>query len=63
MVTQATSQILTQIYGVCVTLLYTAVVTCLLLLVVKRTLSLRVTPEEEHEGLDISLHGKTVRYR
>ncbi|KAF0118300.1 MAG: ammonium transporter Amt family [Rhodospirillaceae bacterium] len=53
-------QILTQAYGVGVTVLYTAVVTAVLLFGIKTVMGLRVTPEEEREGLDISLHGETV---
>ena len=53
-------QILTQAYGVGVTVLYTAVMTAVLLFGIKAVMGLRVTPEEEREGLDIRLHGETV---
>jgi ammonia channel protein AmtB len=30
------------------------------LLIIDKTLGLRVTEEQEHEGLDISLHGESL---
>ncbi|MGE5548167.1 MAG: ammonium transporter [Solirubrobacterales bacterium] len=53
-------QVFTQIYGVLITLGYTAVVTFILLKVIDVVMGLRVTPEEEREGLDLALHGETV---
>ncbi len=54
------SQVLTQFYGVGVTVLYTGVVTFVLLKLIQKTMGLRVTPEQEREGLDLALHGETL---
>ncbi len=53
-------QVMTQIYGVAITLVYTAVVSFILLKLIDLTIGLRVTAEEEREGLDLALHGETV---
>jgi ammonium transporter, Amt family len=53
-------QLLTQAYGVAVTLVYTAVATLILLKIVDMILGLRVDQETEREGLDLRLHGETV---
>jgi Amt family ammonium transporter len=53
-------QILTQLYGVGVTVAYTAVVSFILLKIVDAILGLRVDQETEREGLDLRLHGETV---
>ena len=53
-------QVLTQAIGVGTTVLYTAVVSFILLKLIDMVMGLRVTPEEEREGLDLSLHGETV---
>ena len=53
-------QVLTQIYGVLITLVYTAVVSFILLKLIDMVMGLRVTAEEEREGLDLALHGETV---
>ncbi|MBI5163929.1 MAG: ammonium transporter [Magnetospirillum sp.] len=55
-----TAQVLTQIYGVGITLVYTAIATFILLKVIDLVMGLRVSPEEEREGLDLSLHGETI---
>ena len=49
-----------QIYGVLITIAYTAVATAVILFVVKALVGLRVTEQEEEEGLDTVLHGETV---
>ncbi|MBF0095344.1 MAG: ammonium transporter [Alphaproteobacteria bacterium] len=54
------AQIGTQAYGVVITIVYCAIATFILLKLVQLVFGLRVTPEEEREGLDISLHGETV---
>ncbi len=51
-----TSQFTAQLTGVIVTILYTVLVTFLILQVVDVLTGLRVTPDEEREGLDIVLH-------
>jgi Amt family ammonium transporter len=48
-----------QLAGVIVTVLYTALATFLILQVVDVLTGLRVTPDEETEGLDIVLHDET----
>ncbi len=53
-------QLLTQAYGVGVTLVYTAVVSLILLKLVDAVVGLRVDQETEREGLDLRLHGETV---
>ena len=49
-----------QAVAVAATTVYTAVVTALILLVVWIVFGLRVTQEEEREGLDIALHGERL---
>ncbi len=53
-------QVLTQVYAVAITLAYTAIVTFILLKIVGAVMGLRVSAEEEREGLDLALHGETV---
>jgi Amt family ammonium transporter len=53
--------VMTQVYGVAVTLVYTAVATAIILLVIKAIIGLRPTDQGEEEGLDITLHGETVQ--
>jgi ammonium transporter, Amt family len=52
------SQILKQAAGVGIAWALSAVATLILLFVVDRVMGLRVTPEEENEGLDLSQHGE-----
>jgi len=49
-----------QILSVVVTLLYSGVVTLILLLIIKVIFGLRVSPEIEHWGLDLAHHGETI---
>ena len=53
-------QVLTQLWGCLVTMAWCAVVTFIILKIVDAMVGLRVTTEEEVEGLDINLHGETV---
>ena len=53
-------QIATQLFGVLATIVYCAVVTFVLLMIIKVTIGLRVEAEQESEGLDIALHGESV---
>jgi len=53
-------QVLTQAIGVGTTIAYTAIVSLILLKAIDMVMGLRVSPEEEREGLDLSLHGETV---
>ncbi len=53
-------QVLTQLWGCLVCMAWCAVATFVILKVVDVLIGLRVTTEEEIEGLDINLHGETV---
>ncbi len=53
-------QVMTQFYGVAVTLLYGGGASFALLLATKAVTGLRVTDDTEREGLDIALHGESV---
>lgn len=55
-----TAQLLIQLKGVAVTVIYDAVVSFILLKIVDMLMGLRVTEEQEREGLDISQHGEQV---
>jgi Amt family ammonium transporter len=55
-------QMLIQFYDVAITFVYCGVVTFLILKAVDLIVGLRVPPEVEVEGLDINLHGETVRH-
>lgn len=55
-ITSISSQVGVQFIGVAATLTYTAVATFIILMVVKAVMGLRVSDEQEAEGLDISLH-------
>jgi Amt family ammonium transporter len=55
------ASVMTQIYGVAVTLIYTAVMSAIILFVVKAVIGLRPTPQEEEEGLDLTQHGESVQ--
>jgi Amt family ammonium transporter len=54
------AQFLIQAKGVGFTIIYDAVVTFLILMALKMTIGLRVTEEQEAEGLDINQHGERV---
>jgi Amt family ammonium transporter len=53
--------IVTQFYGVTVTIAYTAIATLIILYAVKAFVGLRPFPMEEEEGLDITQHGEVVQ--
>ena len=55
------ASLVTQAYGVGVTIAYTAVATAIILYVVKAIVGLRPSEAGEEEGLDITLHGETVQ--
>lgn len=52
------SQIVAQLKGIVSTIAYTALVTWLLLKIIDKAIGLRVTEEQEIEGLDVALHGE-----
>ncbi|WBV43866.1 ammonium transporter [Pseudoroseomonas cervicalis] len=54
------AQFLTQLYATVATFVFTAVGSWILLKVVDLIVGLRVTEEEEREGLDVSLHGERL---
>jgi Amt family ammonium transporter len=51
---------LIQLKGVAVTVVYGFVVSYVILKIIDMTIGLRVTEEQEREGLDISLHGESI---
>jgi Amt family ammonium transporter len=53
-------QVVTQLIGVAATLVWSGVVTLLILYGLKATIGLRVEETQEREGLDIALHGESV---
>ena len=54
-------QVLIQLYGVGVTLVWSGVVTWILLKVIDLIVPLRVTQQQEVEGLDITQHGESLQ--
>lgn len=54
------AQFMLQLYAVVATFIFTAIGTWILLKVVDVVIGLRVTEEEEREGLDVSLHGERL---
>ena len=52
------SQLLNQVYGVLIACVLAAAGTATILVAIKYTLGLRVTTEQEIEGLDLSQHGE-----
>jgi len=55
-----TAQFLIQLKGVAVTVVYGFVASYVILKVIDLTIGLRVSEEQEREGLDISLHGESI---
>ncbi|MEN6587272.1 MAG: ammonium transporter [Sulfuricella sp.] len=53
-------QVMIQLIGVGATMAYTAVASFIILKVIDMVIGLRVSEEEEREGLDVSLHGEHV---
>ena len=52
--------VITQLWGVGTTLIYGFAMSFIILKLIDMTIGLRVTEEQEREGLDISLHGEKV---
>ena len=50
----------TQLIGTAAVVAWSAIASVIILGVLKATLGLRVTEEQEHEGLDVSLHGESA---
>ena len=55
------AQILPQIYGIAATIVWTGVLTFVILILVKAVTGLRVSEEIERGSLDLELHGETVQ--
>jgi Amt family ammonium transporter len=53
-------QVIIQIYGILATVVYDAIVTLIILLAIKAVIGLRVSDENEREGLDLTQHGEVV---
>ncbi|BCF95702.1 ammonium transporter [Paraburkholderia sp. PGU19] len=56
----ADGSVILQAKGVLTTLVYSGVISFILLKIIDMTIGLRVTEEEEREGLDVILHGEHV---
>ena len=57
---EGTQQLMTQLTGVVACAVYVLVTGRIAWLVLKYTMGIRVSPEEEREGLDIGEHGNTA---
>jgi Amt family ammonium transporter len=53
-------QVVTQLEGIAISAVYCAIATYIILIVVNATIGLRVTKDEEMEGLDLSQHGESI---
>jgi Amt family ammonium transporter len=56
----ADGSVLTQLWGVGTTVVYGGIVSTVILVIIDKTIGLRVSEEQEREGLDISLHGESL---
>jgi Amt family ammonium transporter len=56
----AEGSMLIQLKGVAVTVIYGFAASFVILKIIDKTIGLRVTEEQEREGLDISLHGESI---
>ena len=54
------TQLWLQIEGVLATIVYSAVMTAIIGLVIKYTIGLRVDAEDEYQGLDLAIHGEKI---
>ncbi|MGF6230804.1 Amt family ammonium transporter [Inquilinus ginsengisoli] len=54
-------QFVVQVYGVVASLVWSGVVTLVLLLLIKAVMGLRVSEEAERDGLDLAVHGEAVQ--
>ena len=55
------AQIITQLKGVGFTIVYTAIVSFIILKAIDLVMGLRVSEDVERDGLDLGLHGETVQ--
>jgi Amt family ammonium transporter len=56
----STGSVITQLWGVGTTLIYGFVMSFIILKVIDLTIGLRVSVDEEREGLDITQHGESI---
>ncbi|MFW5619129.1 MAG: ammonium transporter, partial [Campylobacter hyointestinalis] len=56
----ATGSISTQIIGVVITVIYSGTISYIILKIIDKTIGLRVSKDEEREGLDIESHGERL---
>ncbi|MGE3145692.1 MAG: ammonia channel protein, partial [Pseudorhodoplanes sp.] len=54
-------QVLTQLYGIGVTILWVGIMTFILLKIIGLMVLLRVGQQQEVEGLDITQHGESLQ--
>lgn len=54
-------QVVTQLYGIAVTLVWSGAMTFIILKVIGALVGLRVRQEDEVMGLDVSLHGEALQ--
>ena len=54
-------QVLNQIIGVAVVIIYDAVISLIILKIIDMAIGLRVDSDTELEGLDLALHGEAVQ--
>jgi Amt family ammonium transporter len=54
------ASVVTQLYGIIFTIVWTALVSLIILYILKATIGLRPSTQEEIEGLDLSQHGEVV---
>jgi Amt family ammonium transporter len=52
--------VLTQLLGAGTTAIYGFVASFVILTIIDKTMGLRVSEEQEREGLDITLHGESI---
>ena len=55
------NQLLLQLYGVLATLIWSGVITFVLLKLIALMVPLRVSPQSEIEGLDVTQHGEALQ--
>ena len=54
-------QVLNQVVGIVTVIVYDAIVTIVILSIIKAVIGLRVSDEVERDGLDLALHGEVVQ--
>jgi len=54
-------QVMTQVYGIAVTIIYCGIVSFVILKVLDVIMGLRVGEEAERDGLDLAQHGETIQ--